>query len=196
MMLQNVLEGNLGTYESGLRIRFGTHTTHGPAPDDSRHLDHLVRHERHGRALYEVWQNPDPPVHNLDLPDQPEINGPSPVPYGNLYVFVTEPGTAALPRHYVTCSNEPWTRWTRDDAGGCFIWVDYRGRTGFVQLVGSGPGYAEDSRYAQMHPTFPHYARDIHTLLSAVDVTDDADAQGCVERGGDWKGTRRGCAAP
>jgi hypothetical protein len=194
--LQNVLEGDLGTYEHGLRISFGTHTAHGPAPDDSRQLDHLVRHERHGGALYEVWQNPDPRIVNLELPDRPEIYGPSPYPGGNLYVFVHEPGTASLPRHHVDCSGEPRDRWLKDDAGSCFIWVDYRGRQGFVQLVGSGAGYAEDSRYAQMHPTFPHYARDIHTLLSAVDVTDDPDAQDCVGRGGDWKGAGFGCIDP
>ena len=152
--------------------------------------DTLMRHERHGGALYEVWQDPDRPVYDLTTRPPTPIIGPSPYPAGNTYVFVPEPGTAAVPRHHVVCLNEPIHVW-KNESGGCFINVDYRGRLAHVQLWGAGPGYGEDSGYVQMHPLFPHFARDIHALLSAVDATDDPARQDCVRGGGDWR--EEGC---
>ena len=152
--------------------------------------DTLVRRERHGGALYEVWQDPDPPVYDLTKRPPTPIIGPSPYPEGNTYVFVPEPGTEGLPRHHVTCRGEP-KHILENESGGCFIWVDYKGHEGHVQLVGAGPGYGEDSGYVQMHPLFPHFARDIHALLSAVDATDDPARQDCVRGGGDWR--EEGC---
>ena len=147
---------------------------------------HLDRHERHGGALYEVWHNPDPPIYDRSFSPWIEIMGPSPYPFGNLYVFVPEPSTAGLPVHFVRCHAEPMNIW-EDEPSGCLVHVDYRGRNAFVRLFGSGPGYAEDSGYVQMHPLFPHFTRDIYTLLSAVDVTDDPEAQACVTAGGDYR---------
>jgi hypothetical protein len=73
-----------------------------------------------------------------------------------------------------------------DEPGLCFVYSLYRGRTAYVKLFGSGPGYAEDSGYVQVHPLFPHYARDLQAVLSATDATDDPERIACVEAGGDW----------
>ena len=113
-----------------------------------------------------------------------------PYPTGNTYVFVPEPGTAALPAHFVNCHAEPKSIW-EDEPTSCFVEVNYRGRLAHVHLVGAGPGYGEDSGYVEMHPLFPHFARDIHALLSAVDATDDPARQDCVRGGGDWR--EEGC---
>ena len=160
-----------------------------PRPGGYISTDTFARHERHGGALYEVWHRPAPTV--LDLTTRPPtpLQGPSPYPFGNTYVFVPEPGTAALPPHHVWCHAEPKNRY-EDEPVGCFVYVNYRGRLAFVQLRGAGPDYGLDSGYAEVHALFPHYARDIHTVMTAVDVTDDPAAQACTREGGDWRGGR------
>ena len=155
----------------------------------------LDRRERHGGALYEVWRGP-PAMPLVPDPTDPTgrrkitLYGPMPYSTGNTYVFVPEPGTAAVPAHFVHCHTEPKSIWD-DEPTSCFVKINYRGRAAHVQLFGAGPGYGEDSGYVEMHPLFPHFARDIYALLSAVDATDDPARQDCVREGRDWR--EEGC---
>jgi hypothetical protein len=73
-----------------------------------------------------------------------------------------------------------------EEPGLCLVYSLYRGRTAYVKLFGSGPGYAEDSGYVQVHPLFPHYARDLQAVLSATDATDDPERISCAEAGGEF----------
>lgn len=152
---------------------------------ERRRLPVLARHERFSGVLYEVWHDPAPKIFNRDLTPWVELFGPQPYPHGNLYRFVPEPGTAGLPWHFVYCHAEPLNAW-RDEPVLCFVYVHYKGRAAYVKLFGSGPGYAEGSGYARIHPFFPHYARDLWAVLFATDATDDPARVACVQGGGAW----------
>jgi hypothetical protein len=174
--------GDFATYEEGLRGEYSELTYHYPV---------RARTERHGGALYEVWHNPAPFTWGYNQTTMPwtELQGPLPYPRGNFYLFVAEPGTAALPEHSVRCHAEPKNIW-EDEPTSCFVSVSYRGREAKVQLFGGGPGYGRGSGHVEMHPLFPHFARDIETLLRATDATDDPERQACVRGGGDWREER------